>query len=167
MNRMLRKLCGSGLMLLVVAVPALAQNLTVTLASQPPASGTVSTRDADSLTLLVMSGETVSVARARGSDYRLSAGGGFFWAQVEEVPLDADSVALTPRLRDDGSVEVALAVARKDGKRQQRFQSTVLLMPGEWTRLLGEADVAFRGTRVYGTRQLSRDSLFLKVEPAP
>ena len=165
MNRR-RGMVVISLLLLLPAASVMAQNLVLSLASQPPAAGLVSTRDTQSLSLIAMSGATVTVARSSGRDYTLRSGGGWYWTQVEEVPLNADSVALTPRLREDGSIEVAVAVSQKEGTRQQRFSSTVLAMPGEWVRLMGPADAQPRSTRVYGTRELAGETLYLRVEPA-
>lgn len=152
-----------SLLALCSAAPAPAQNLLLTLASEPPAAGMASTRDLQRLSLTVMPGATVTVARAEGRDYRLRPGSGWVWTQVEEVPMDADSVALTPALREDGSIEVAVAVARKEGTRQQRYTSTVFAVPGEWVQLLGAAPMQPRDTRVYGTRELAGETLYLRV----
>ena len=124
----------------------------------------VSTRSVENLTLRALSGYPVSLSRSSGRDYQLQARGGFFWTQVQEVPLNAESVNLTPRLREDGTVEVSLAVARKEGDAMQSYSSTVLARPGEWVQLLGPARTEARSTKVYGTQQLGDDALFLLVE---
>ncbi|MFK8041917.1 hypothetical protein [Congregibacter sp.] len=151
-------------MLFCASGAASAQNLYLTLASQPPTSGVISTRDSDSLTLTVMSGSRVSFARASGRDYQLQASGGFFWTQVQEQPRDADSVALAPTLRDDGAIEVIVDVAQKIDRRQQSYSSTLLAQPGEWLQLLGPSQQQPRGTKVYGTQTVAEESLFLLVE---
>lgn len=142
-----------------------AQNITLTLANSPPVQGTVSTRNVESMSMSVLSGSRVSFARSSGRDYRLQASGGFFWTQVQELPMDSDAVALTPVLREDGSLEVTIELARKFGVQEQRFNSTLVAIPGEWIRLFGPAETASRGTRVYGTQTLDDDALYLLLEP--
>ena len=142
-----------------------AQNLMLTLSSAPPTPGVISTRSARDQTLLVSSGNTVSLARASGRDYRLEASGGFFWTQVQEVPEDSESLEITPTLQDDGSIEVGLTVAQKNGTRVQRFSTSVVARPGEWTQLLGPDATAQRGVRTYGTTRVNADTLFLRVDP--
>lgn len=142
-----------------------AQNLSLTLSANPPRPGTISTARQDALTLSVLSGNRVSFARSSGRDYQLQASGGFFWTQVQELPMNADAVALTPVLQEDGSVEVAVEVSRKAGDRQQRYHSSLRALPGEWLQLFGPAATQPRGTRVYGTRQAAEDSLYLLVQP--
>lgn len=150
---------------LLLCLPARAQNLSLTLAGNPPSSGTISTAGAESLSFTVASGHRVSFARGSGRDYRLEAGGGFFWTQVQELPQDADAVTLTPVLREDGSIEVAVSVSRKADTRQQGFSSTLVAQPGEWLQLFGPAPQHSRGSKVYGTQTLSEDALYLLVEP--
>jgi hypothetical protein len=142
-----------------------AQNLTLTLASTPPSSGIVSTGGARNVSLNVLSGHQVSFARSSGRDYRLEAAGGFYWTQVQELPRDSDAVALTPLVREDGSIEVAVDVSRKADSRQQSFRTTLLAQPGEWLQLFGPAPQSDRATRVYGTQSQSGDSLYLLIEP--
>jgi hypothetical protein len=152
-------------MLVCLPLSAAAQNLNLTLAEAPAVSGEVSTRDDDGLTLSVISGQRVSFARSSGRDYQLQAGAGLFWSQVQEVPRDADAIALTPVVLEDGSVEVLVEVSRKSADRQQRYISTLLAQSGEWLRLLGPAAQPSRDTKVYGTQSLTEDSLYLLVEP--
>ncbi|WP_439105564.1 hypothetical protein [Congregibacter sp.] len=113
------KLCAGALAILL-SLPglALSQNLYLTLASQPPTSGVISTKDSDTLTLTTISGGRVSFARASGRDYELQARGGFFWTQVQEQPRDADSVALAPTVLEDGSIQVVVDVSQKLDRRQ-------------------------------------------------
>ncbi|EAQ96697.2 hypothetical protein [Congregibacter litoralis] len=158
------KALWSALLALCLFGTASAQNLFLTLANQPPTSGIVTTRDNSSLTLTAMSGSRVSFARASGRDYQLQASGGFFWTQVQEQPRDADSVALTPTVREDGSIEVIVDVSQKAGQRRQSYSSTLLAQPGEWLQLLGPAAQQPRGTKVYGTQSVAAESLFLLVE---
>lgn len=149
-----------------LGLPTLAwsQNLRLTLAAQPPTTGQISTRDPGNLSLTVMSGSRVSFAKASGRDYQLQASGGFFWTQVQELPRDADSIALAPTVKEDGSIEVLVDVSRKAADRAQSYSSTLLAQPGEWVQLLGPATQQPRGTKVYGTQTVSEDSLFLLVE---
>jgi hypothetical protein len=155
-----------ALLMLTASIPAAAQNLLLTLAAEPPSAATMATRDGATLGLTVAPGATVTVTRERGRDYRLQSGGGFFWTQVEEVPRDADSVTLTPTPRDDGSFEIMVAVLRKAGTEQQQYTSTVVARPGEWVRLLGPAQNTARSTRVYSTRELGGDAMYLQLVPA-
>ncbi len=138
-------------------------NIRITFASQVPQAGVISTRSQAATELLVQSGQLVRLARQSGRDYQLRAGG-FYWTQVQEIPANAESVAVTPTLQDDGSVEVALEVAHKQGTRMQRYSSTLIAAPGEWLQLFGPAQTQSRGTTVYGTSQAAEDSLYLKVE---
>ncbi len=149
---------------LLATTSAAAQNLRLTLAAEPPNSGVISTRSAQDISLLVASGNRVSFARSSGRDYQLQAGG-FYWTQVQELPRDADAVALTPTLQEDGSVEVQMDVSRKADTRQQSYSSTVMAMPGEWVQLLGPASTAGKNVKTYGTRSASAgESLYLLVE---
>ena len=140
-----------------------AQNLVLTLASQPPTAGTISTRSPDQRSVTVAPGHSVSFARSTGRDYRLQASGGFAWTQVQEVPRDGESVRLTPSLREDGMIEVTVDQQRKSGTRTNSFRSTVIAQPGEWVSLIGAANTQPRNTKVYGTQGLSNDSLYLLV----
>ncbi|MEM9758858.1 MAG: hypothetical protein AAF933_06475 [Pseudomonadota bacterium] len=127
----------------------------------------MSTRQANELSLVAAPGNTLSFARAEGREQRLVAGGGWFWTQVEDVPLNAESLEMTPRLLEDGNVEVSISVARKEGTGLQRFSSTVIAIPGEWTQLYGPSSAAAAttgGAKVYGTQSVSGDSLYLRVE---
>ncbi|MFT4766976.1 MAG: hypothetical protein ACI8RN_000100 [Glaciecola sp.] len=157
---------GALMLAMCLCLPALAwsQNLRLTLAAQPPTSGQISTRDAGNLSLTVMSGSRVSFAKASGRDYQLQASGGLFWTQVQELPRDADIVALAPTVKEDGSIEVLVDVSRKAADRAQSYSSTLLAQPGEWVQLLGPATQQPRGIKVYGTQTVSEDSLFLLVE---
>ena len=150
--------------LLLFCAPVWSQNLYLSLANQPPVSGQFSTRDQQNLSFTVMSGSTVSFARSNGRDYRLQAGGGFFWTQVQELPRDADSVMLAPTLQDDGSIQVVVHVPRKADQQQQSYSSTLVAQPGEWLQLLGPANQQPRGSTIYGTQTVAQDTLFLLVE---
>jgi hypothetical protein len=152
-------------LLLCLALPVQAQNLSLTLAGNPPSAGTITTAGAESLSFTVASGHQVRFTRGSGRDYRLQAGRGFFWTQVQELPQDADAVALTPVLLEDGSIEVAVNVSRKADSRQQSFDTTLVAQPGEWLQLFGPAPQHSRGITTYGTQTLSEDSLYLLVEP--
>jgi hypothetical protein len=150
---------------LLLCLPARAQNLSLTLAGDPPRAGTITTARADSVSFTVASGHQISFARGSGRDYRLEAGGGFSWTQVQELPQDVETVVLTPVLLEDGSIEVAVSVSRKADSRQQSFSSTLIAQPGEWLQLFGPAPQQARRSKVYGTQALSGNSLFLLVEP--
>ncbi|MEE4278692.1 MAG: hypothetical protein V2I82_09545 [Halieaceae bacterium] len=145
--------------------PAQAQNLQLSLSAQPPRSGVVSTVRAEAYTFLVSSGRTLRFARAQGRETRLRRGGGFLWTQVEEVPREGERLELAPRLLDDGRIEVALSVARKDGDRLQSFETVLTAQPGEWIRLYGPSAVGSRGTRSYSTRSVSGEALYLRADP--
>lgn len=142
-----------------------AAKLRLTLASQPPGIGTISTRSVENLSLVATPGNRVSFARQSGRDYRLEASGGFFWTQVQELPQQMDGVSMTPELRDDGSIEVKVELTRKNGTRQHSYSSSITAQPGEWVQLYGPAQSQSRGTSVYGTQRAGEDSLWLLVEP--
>ncbi|MFT7286175.1 MAG: rubrerythrin [Halieaceae bacterium] len=154
-----------SVLLLGASVCATAQNLRLTLAAEPPGAGVYTTRVSDALSLTVAAGQRVSFARSEGRDYRLQSSGGLFWAQVQEVPREAEFVAITPLLREDGSFEVTLEVSRKSAGRQQSYSSELLATPGTWTQLFGPATQHSRSTKVYGTQQLAGESLYLLLEP--
>ncbi|MFK7828332.1 MAG: hypothetical protein AB8B57_01010 [Congregibacter sp.] len=153
-------------LVLLTLLPAIAgaANLRLTIASQPPSTGSISTRSVGNLSLNVASGKRVSFARQSGRDYRLQASGGFAWTQVQEVPQQMDGVAMTAELRDDGSVDVSVEVSRKDGARRQNYSSSITAQPGEWIQLYGPAESSSPDTQVYGTQRVSEDSLWLLVE---
>jgi hypothetical protein len=151
---------GAGL----TPVVALAQNLQLSFSAQPPMRGVVSTVQTDDRSFLVSSGQTLRFARAEGRESRLRGSGGFFWAQVQELPRDSERLEVTPRLREDGSIEVALDIARKEGTRLQSLQTTVNLQPGEWTQLYGPSTLQPRGQKTYGTQAASGEALYLRVD---
>mgnify|MGYP006273613169 FL=1 len=150
------------LALIVSSSPLAAQNLRLQLAPRPVPASSLSLRG-EALQLTVQSGAAVHFSRARGRDYRLRAGGGLTWTQIEEVPRSAESMTLRPLLRDDGSVEVAVSVTRKQESQLRSFSSTLQLQPGRWQRLYGPAGAA-PGTRVYRTPDAPGDSLYLRVD---
>lgn len=159
--------CTSAMVLILATLSApgaQAQPFTIMLASRPPADGRYSTAG-DILSLTVSSGERVTLANERGRDYALRSASGFFWAQVEQVPRDADAVSILPTLREDGSLDVQVEQINKTGDRQTRFASTVLIEPGQWIRLYGPPVAASLGTRVYSTRtERPEDSLYMYLE---
>lgn len=146
-----------------VALPTNAQNLLLTLTTEPPQANVISTRSVDTQSVITAPGNRVSFARSSGRDYQLEASGGFFWTQVQEVPMESDFVALTPVAREDG-YEVTVEISRKDGTRRQQYTSTILAQPGEWTQLFGPLPSSGGGT-TYGTQQLSNDALYLRIDP--
>ncbi|PLW70584.1 hypothetical protein [Pseudohalioglobus lutimaris] len=153
-----------SLLLFVFSMPGFAGELVLKLASTPPLPGVVSTRSSEDLALRVLSGHAVAFARTSGRDYQQQARGGILWTQVQEVPLDAESVTLTPTLEEDGSVTVSLDLARKQGTKTQRYTTTLKAQPGEWVQLFGPAESQPRGKTVYGTRSVSDDSLYLRID---
>lgn len=143
-----------------------AQNLTLSVAVTPPVRGTISTASRDDRTLVVASGETVSLTRTRGIEQRRSAGGGWFWSQIEDVAADAEHVAITPRLLEDGSIEASIDSVRKKGTRVQRFSTVLLVAPGEWTELFAAgAATRSQGAKVYSTAATAGESLYLRIDP--
>ena len=150
--------------LAALAVTAAAQNLSVQLASAPPAPGLVSTGSSDTLSLVLQSGQTVNFAREAGRELRLQGRRLLPWSLVQEVARDQDSVTVTPTLQDDGNVLVELDVAYKRGDARQRYRSTVLAPPGEWVRLLGSGPESTARVKRLGTQDAGRDSLYLRVE---
>lgn len=153
-----------------------AQNLLLTLSSDLPNSGVISTRSVDALSVTVASGSSISLAQSSGRDYRLEASGGFYWTQVQELPRDVEAVTLSPVQLDDGNVEVLIERRSKAGDREQNYQSTVIATPGEWVQLFGPARPASSSqstvktygtskpqTKIYGTKSAGGQSLYLKV----
>jgi hypothetical protein len=160
----------------LLAVPALlaqllasswihAQTLQLTLASEPPAPGRHSTLDIGVSTLAVASGQRVALSQSRGREFRANGSVGLFWTQVQELPRDQDAVALTPVLKEDGSVTVQVEVYRKRSDREDSFSTSVTALPGEWTQLYGPALLNSRATRVYGTQPAEASSLYLYLQP--
>lgn len=141
-----------------------AENLTLTLASQALDANILSTASSQSVSLTVQPGQTVSFARQSGRDYRLQAGGGFYWTQVQELPRDAEFIAITALEQSDTQLELAVEVSHKQGTRLQQYSSTISAEFGEWVQLYGPAQnqIAASGT-VYGTQQGVQESLFLRV----
>lgn len=159
-------------LLLFVMQAASAQNLTLTVSAAPPVRGVVSTASRDDRRLVVASGQTVSLTRSSGIEQRRRAGGGWFWTQIEDVPRNAEHITVTPRLREDGSIEARIEVLRKEGSRENRFSSVLMLQSGEWTELFSSGAGAGagsatspRGTKTYGTATTAGDSLYLRVDP--
>lgn len=154
-----------GLFLLPIS-PVSAQNLLLSLSSDVPDPGVISTRKVDALTVSVRSGSTVSFAESSGRDYRLEASGGFYWTQVQELARDAEAVTLKPVLLDDGDVEVLVERRSKEADREQSYQSTVVATPGEWLQLIGPASLAKHAkpaVKTYGTQRAAGKSLYLMV----
>lgn len=143
-----------------------ARNLAIELAPRPVSPSTLATR-AEPLRLLVRSGAVVHFTRQSGRDYRLRAGNGLTWAQIEEIPRNAESLSLRPRLLEDGRIEVTVDLQRKREEEQRGFRSTLLLNPGEWQQLYGPVSTAPRDVRSYRTPESAEESLFLRVEPQP
>jgi hypothetical protein len=131
----------------------------VTLASEPPAHNRASTAPAG-ISLEVAEGAEVRLARAAGQVSRGAAMGPLGWVSVDQVPRDAESLLLVAE-REEGAVRVTLTVARRDGDRLLRYESTLLAVPGEWLSLWRPAEPA--GARRYGTERRD-DSLWLLVE---
>ena len=152
------------LLLLVPAGYSAAQDMLIlTLASTPPDGGLRTASGTSPQSLRVVAGNTVTMQRAEGRDYRLQ-GGGLFWTQVQELPRNADSVTITPTLREDGGILVDIDVARKVDSRRQSFRSRLLAQPGEWLQVFGPSDAPPSGSTRYSTRGLSDESLYLMVE---
>jgi len=161
-----RGLVGFLVTLAVIAAPAHAQVISLSLASRPVQSGVISTAQNDERSFRVLSGGTLRFSRARGRDSRLVAAGGFSWTQVEDVPRDAESLELTPVLTDDGQVNVRAVVTRKEGDVEQTLDTRVLVTPGDWAPLYEPAGASTPGRRVYGSAPLG-DSLYLRVTLPP
>lgn len=143
-----------------------AQNLLLTLSSDVPNSGVISTRSVDALSVTVASGSSISLAQSSGRDYRLEASGGFYWTQVQELPRDVEAVTLKPVQLDDGDVEVSIERRSKAGDREQNYQSTVIATPGEWVQLFGPAGRSNQekpSVKTYGTQRAAGKSLYLMV----
>jgi len=164
LNTLISRACIVNAVLLVSA-GTVAQNMTLTLSAAPPTPGLISTRNTNDQTMLVLSGHTVSLARASGSDYRLEARGGFYWTQVQEVPRDSESLEISPILREDGTIEVSLHVMHKNGTQMRHYSTTLVAQPGEWTQILGPVEDAKRGVRTYGTKKANAESLYLRIQP--
>ena len=131
----------------------------VTLASEPPSHDRISTAPAG-ISLEVAEGTEVRLARAAGQVSSGAAIGPLGWVSVDQVPRDAESLRLVAE-REGGAVRVTLTVARREGDRLLRYESTLLAAPGEWLPLWRPA--APSGARRYGTERRD-DSLWLLVE---
>lgn len=158
----------AALLLWLVMQPACAQNLTLTVSATPPGRGLISTAGRDDRTLVVASGQTVSLVRGSGLEQRRRASGGWFWTQIEDVPRDLERIVVTPRLLEDGSIEASIDSLRREGTRLQSFRSVVSLQAGEWTELYsagtGSAPSA-QGARTYGTAATAGEALYLRIDP--
>ena len=167
MSRGLTALPAAVLLWLMVQA-ASAQNLTLTVSATPPGRGQVSTASRDDRTLVVASGQTVSLARGSGLEQRRRAAGGWFWTQVEDVPRDWERIVVTPRLLEDGSIEASIESERREGTRLQSFRTVLSLQAGEWTELFSTgagAAPAPRGTKTYGTAATAGEALYLRIDP--
>jgi hypothetical protein len=134
----------------------------LTLAPQPPARGALTTAS-PGVTVQAADGATVTLARSRGTESRATGVGRLGWVSVANVPATGESLHLTVSGEGD-EVRVHLAVARKDGEDQLRYESEVLAVPGEWLPLWQPAEGGQQnGRRVYRTRS-DDDSLWLLVE---
>ena len=139
-------------------------NLTVTLAAEIPKKGVIGTRRAEQARLQVQDGRTLNLSRASGRDYQLQAGGAFVWAQVQQVPAQAESVVITPTRVADNQASVDVAVSLKQNSRLVDFQSTLLTKRGEWVQLFGPAPADDRDGTVYSTGSQKEEQLFMKVD---
>jgi hypothetical protein len=131
----------------------------VTLASEPPAHNRISTAPA-AISLEVAEGTEVRLARASGLVSGAAAIGPLGWVSVDQVPRDAESLRLVAE-REEEAVRVTLAIARREGDRLLRYESTLHAVPGEWLPLWRPAEPS--GARRYGTQHRD-DSLWLLVE---
>lgn len=126
---------------------------------------TISTRQPTFLT--VQSGQTVTLQRTRGRDYRLNdSRGGWAVTSIEQVPAEATAVEITPALAGE---EVTLAVSYRshDAGGSVAFSTTVSGSLGEWLALLGgQPAVAADGGRSLRTGR-AQESLSIRVDRAP
>ena len=91
-------------------------------------------------------------------------GVGFLWAQVQQVPVDAESLRLTPQRLEDGSIVLAIEASLKQNDLQQSISTTVTTQADEWIRIFGPVAASPGGVKQYSTRKTRQDSLYVKVE---
>lgn len=140
----------------------MAETYRLTLASEPPAGGRLSTAP-PGVSVQAAEGATVTLARSRGAESRAAGVGPFGWVSVASVPVHAESLRLTVS-REGDEVRVQLVVARKAGDDLLRYEGDVFATPGEWLPLWQPAGGAREtGHRTYSTRR-DDDSLWLRVE---
>lgn len=145
-----------------LVAPSMAETYRLTLASQPPASGTLTTASLG-VSVQAAEGATVTLTRSRGAEGRAAGVGPLGWVSVASVPATAESLRLTLS-RDEDEVRVQLVVARKAGDDLLRYEGEVFATPGEWLPLWQPAsDAESTGRRIYRTRS-DEDSLWLLVE---
>ncbi|MEO0435668.1 MAG: hypothetical protein AAF098_02030 [Pseudomonadota bacterium] len=147
----------------LVSLAATAQDYRLTMAPQPINGSLISTGTADAFSFLASDGVELRFSRSTGREERLQSAG-FLWAQVQQVPVNAESLALTPQRLEDGSIALAIQASLKQSDRQQSFSTTITTQPGKWTRILGPAATAQTGMQTYSTRKTREDSLYVKVE---
>ncbi|MHA7815191.1 MAG: hypothetical protein ACX93N_01835 [Pseudohaliea sp.] len=140
----------------------MAETYRLTLAPQPPASGTLTTAS-PGVSVQAAEGATVTLARSRGAESRAAGVGPLGWVSVASVPASAERLRLTLS-REGDEVRVQLVVARKAGDDLLRYEGEVFATPGEWLPLWQPAGGAQEtGHRTYSTRR-DDDSLWLRVE---
>jgi hypothetical protein len=145
-----------------VAASSMAETYRLTLASEPPAGGSLSTAP-PGVSVQAAEGATVTLARSRGAESRAAGVGRFGRVSMASVPVNAESLRLTVS-REGDEVRVQLEVARKAGDDLLRYEGEVFATPGEWLPLWQPAsDAESTGRRIYRTRS-DDDSLWLLVE---
>ncbi|MEM9396535.1 MAG: hypothetical protein AAF991_03585 [Pseudomonadota bacterium] len=146
-----------------VAVAASAQDYRLTMAPQPINRNVISTGAADTLSFLASDGIELRFSRNAGRE-EMVQGIGFLWAQVQQVPVDAESLRLTPQRLEDGSIVLAIEASLKQNDLQQSISTTVTTQADEWIRIFGPVAASPGGVKQYSTRKTRQDSLYVKVE---
>lgn len=153
-----------SLLMLGASSQASTAELFMTLAESPPQTNMITTERPTNLTLRASSGQAVHFARTAGHDYRQQVRGGALWAEVTSVPLNAESISLTPTLVEDGSLNVKVEISRNQNDETLRYNSTVSTTPGVWVKLFGPAETGSGAGRVYSTNQQTDDALYLRID---
>lgn len=131
--------------LLLTSFSALAGDmLTLDFAQKSPSKAKVyGTRtQSHTASISTRAGERVIMSQQSGSDYQLQGSGyGWAWTQVQEIPRDMTSLAVTPTV-NDGQVTIEVEYSSKDGSDVQIYNGTVSGNLGQWIVLLGGSESA-------------------------
>ena len=111
--------------------------LSISLSSAPQGStNTISTRNSrDIANLKGENGKTLSLSKARLRQQPVL--GGWFQVGIEEVPVDEESLVITPQLTG-GEVRVDIAYRIKKDSQLSSGTQTITGKLGEWISLFGE-----------------------------
>ena len=147
------------------------QLLSISLSSSPQGqSNVISTRSNNDISgMQTENGKTFSLTKARTRQQPVF--GNWFQVGVEEVPVDEESLTITPELTM-GEVRVQLSYRMKRDSRLSSGSQTVFGKPGEWISLMGgNTNKNSRGGTSISTASRnisagSNNSLWIKVDVA-